>query len=53
MMMAKDNEERSILAAAAESGSTDVFQAVLSATGGYIKEEIRYGTMLVNPYLDT
>lgn len=46
MMMAKDHAGRSILAAAVESGSKEVSQAVVSAFEGCSDEEVCYHTML-------
>lgn len=48
MMMAIGDQERSILAAAVESGSTDVFESVWSAIERYPKEEVRNRTILIN-----
>lgn len=55
IMMAKDDHQRSILAAAVESGSTDVFEDVLSTIlgyrmgmQGYPMEEVRPRTVLIN-----
>lgn len=49
MIIAKDDQERSILAAAVESASADVVEAVMSATKErYLMEEVRYQTMPIN-----
>lgn len=40
LMMAKDDKGRSILAAAVESGSVEVFGAVLSAIEGFFDGEV-------------